>query len=158
MAMDLVPLPRLVCPMKSHPYLQGSLFAMVVAGLFGSAPAAEGEWEQWFKDGLGDAKVVSGVATYKVEDGVLVGTTVEGSGNTFLVKGPYKDFELEFDVKTEDAPALQAAAPRKPKAETPAPLPAPARNEAPAPPASKPRFAARPSVAFRPEAKFEPDR
>lgn len=66
------------------------------------AQKAEGGWEQWFKDGLGDAKVVSGQAQYKVEDGVLIGTTVDGSSNTFLAKGPFKDFELEFDVKVDD--------------------------------------------------------
>ena len=29
---------------------------------------------------------------------MIVGTTVEGSPNTFLCKGPFGDFELEFDV------------------------------------------------------------
>ena len=33
---------------------------------------------------LADFQVVSGTATYKVENGVLVGTTTEGSPNTFL--------------------------------------------------------------------------
>ena len=54
---------------------------------------------------------------------------------------PSVNFELEFDVKTEDAPAVQAAAPRKPKAEAPPPLPAPARDapaKAPAPSAKEP--------------------
>jgi hypothetical protein len=60
-------------------------------------------WEAWFIDGLGDAKVVSGTAAYKVENGVLIGTTVEGSPNSFLIKGPYKDFELEFEVNVDDA-------------------------------------------------------
>lgn len=78
------------------------LLLFTVASLSWTARAAEGEWEQWFKDGLGDAQVVSGVAKYEVKDGVLTGTTVEGSGNTFLTKGPYKDFELEFDVKVDD--------------------------------------------------------
>lgn len=63
---------------------------------------AQDGWQEWFKDGLGDAKIVSGTATYKVEDGVLVGTTVDGSPNTFLVKGPFKDFELQFEVKVDD--------------------------------------------------------
>jgi len=62
-----------------------------------------GGWQALFKDGLGDAKVVSGTAAYKVENGVLIGTTVDGSPNSFLIKGPYKDFELEFDVKVDDA-------------------------------------------------------
>ena len=36
-------------------------------------------------------------------DGVLVGTTTEGSPNTFLAtNAPLKDFELEFQVKVDD--------------------------------------------------------
>ncbi|MDZ4288167.1 MAG: DUF1080 domain-containing protein [Prosthecobacter sp.] len=78
------------------------LLSFSAVALSWNSCAAEGEWEQWFKDGLGDAQVVSGVAKYEVQDGVLVGTTVEGSGNTFLTKGPFKDFELEFDVKVDN--------------------------------------------------------
>jgi hypothetical protein len=48
--------------------------------------------------------VRSGKATYKVEDGVIVGTTAEGSGNTFLTTDrEYSDFELTFEVKVDDA-------------------------------------------------------
>jgi hypothetical protein len=46
-------------------------------------------------------KVNGGIASYKVEDGVIVGTTVEGSPNTFLCKGDFKDFVLELDVKCD---------------------------------------------------------
>jgi hypothetical protein len=48
-------------------------------------------------------KVNGGFASYKVEDGVIVGTTVEGSPNTFLCKGDYKDFALELEVKCDPA-------------------------------------------------------
>lgn len=79
------------------------LAAITVAAFSLTSYSSESEnWEFWFKDGLGDAKVVSGQATYKVENGVLIGTTTEGSPNTFLTKGPYKDFELQFDVKVDD--------------------------------------------------------
>ncbi len=61
-----------------------------------------GGWQTWFKNGLDDAKVVSGTAKYRVENGVLIGTTVDGSPNSFLIKGPYKDFELEFEVNVDD--------------------------------------------------------
>lgn len=46
----------------------------------------------------------NGTATYRVEDGCIVGTTAEGSPNSFLctVKD-YADFELKFDVKVDDA-------------------------------------------------------
>lgn len=46
-------------------------------------------------------KVNGGHASYKVEDGAIVGTTVEGSPNTFLCKGPFQDFELELEVKCD---------------------------------------------------------
>jgi hypothetical protein len=60
--------------------------------------------ENWFANGKLDGfKVVSGTASYKVENGVLVGTTVEGSPNTFLAtEKSFKDFELEFEVKVDD--------------------------------------------------------
>lgn len=85
---------------------------IIVAGLAGTvlvgshllaADSRKGGWQHWFRDGLGDARVVSGTASYKVENGVLIGTTVEGSPNSFLIKGPYRDFELEFEVRTDDA-------------------------------------------------------
>ena len=38
------------------------------------------------------------MATYVVEDGAIVGTTVEGSSNTFLCRGPYSDFVFECEV------------------------------------------------------------
>jgi hypothetical protein len=46
-------------------------------------------------------EVKGGTATYKVDDGAIVGTTVEGSPNTFLCKGPFGNFELQLDVKCD---------------------------------------------------------
>ncbi|MGC3992203.1 MAG: DUF1080 domain-containing protein [Chthoniobacteraceae bacterium] len=67
-----------------------------------AASATEG-WEQWFADGKLDGfEVVSGTATYKLEDGVLVGTTTEGSPNSFLISRPVKDFELELEVNVDN--------------------------------------------------------
>ncbi|MBI5396025.1 MAG: DUF1080 domain-containing protein [Verrucomicrobia bacterium] len=65
---------------------------------------AADKWENWFANGKLDGfQVVSGNACYKVENGVLVGTTVEGSPNTFLATAkPCKDFELQFEVKVDD--------------------------------------------------------
>lgn len=85
-------------PMKIRLFLPLILSVLVVPAFV----QAEDGWQEWFKDGLGDAKVVSGQATYEVKDGVLIGTTVDGSPNTFLVKGPFKDFELQFEVKVDD--------------------------------------------------------
>jgi acetyl esterase/lipase len=45
--------------------------------------------------------VHGGTAEYTVEDGAIVGTTVEGRPNTFLCKGDYKDFALELEVKCD---------------------------------------------------------
>ena len=47
--------------------------------------------------------VKSGFATYDVKDGMITGTTVQGSGNTFLCTvNEYKDFELTFEVFLHD--------------------------------------------------------
>ena len=64
--------------------------------------AKEGGWVEWFANGMPKCQAVSGFADYTVEGGVLVGKTVDGSPNTFLIFGPFKDFELEFDVKVDD--------------------------------------------------------
>ncbi|HEX7901239.1 MAG TPA: DUF1080 domain-containing protein [Planctomycetota bacterium] len=46
----------------------------------------------------------NGTATYKVEDGCVVGRTSEGSPNSFLcTTKDYADFELKFEVKVDDA-------------------------------------------------------
>ena len=45
----------------------------------------------------------NGTATYRVEDGAIVGKTNEGSPNSFLCTDKlYGDFELEFEVKCAD--------------------------------------------------------
>lgn len=42
----------------------------------------------------------NGTATYEVKDGAILGSTAEGSPNSFLcTKREYDDFVLEFDVK-----------------------------------------------------------
>jgi len=65
--------------------------------------AYAGEWVDLF-DGktLNGWSVHSGFAKYLVEDGMIVGTTVEGSPNTFLCTGrAYGDFILELEVKCD---------------------------------------------------------
>ena len=48
-------------------------------------------------------KKVAGNANYKVQDGMIVGSTVTNSPNTFLISDKqYGDFVLELDVKIED--------------------------------------------------------
>jgi len=68
-------------------------------------PVQAEEWIPLF-DGTSfaaDWEVKSGIATYRVEDGAIVGKTEDGSPNTFLVtKAKYGNFELEFEVKVDD--------------------------------------------------------
>lgn len=48
-------------------------------------------------------KVLGGKADFTIEDGMIVGTTVANTGNTFLTtEKNYSDFILELDVKIED--------------------------------------------------------
>lgn len=48
-------------------------------------------------------RVLAGKATFAVEDGAIVGTTVANTGNTFLVTDKtYGNFILELDIKVED--------------------------------------------------------
>ena len=64
---------------------------------------AEG-WQMLF-DGktLDGWSIKSGYATYKVDNGAIVGTTVAKSPNTFLCsEEEFADFELTFDVKFDD--------------------------------------------------------
>jgi hypothetical protein len=61
---------------------------------------AASDWVSLF-DGksIGNWEVKGGTAKYHVENGVIVGTTVEGSKNTFLsTKRDYADFELQLEV------------------------------------------------------------
>ncbi|MCA9128987.1 MAG: DUF1080 domain-containing protein [Planctomycetales bacterium] len=45
----------------------------------------------------------NGTAKYEVTDGMIVGTTVEGSWNSFLcTEKEYSDFQLEFEVRVDD--------------------------------------------------------
>ena len=84
-------------------------FLCVCLMLSTSVPSLLNGQEAW--QALFDGKsldgwtVKSGFATYRVEDhGIIVGTTAEGSGNTFLcTENEYGDFELEFEVKVDDS-------------------------------------------------------
>jgi hypothetical protein len=65
----------------------------------GAAPAAEERWVSLF-DGqtLDGWTVQGGKASFKVENGTIVGTSSDGGRNTFLCRGDYGDFALEFEV------------------------------------------------------------
>lgn len=89
--------------MKKHQYL---ILTAVLAGSFLSTQAqTKSGWINLF-DGktLKGWKQPVGKATYSVEDGQIVGTTVAGSPNSFLVtEKEYGDFILEMDAKVDNA-------------------------------------------------------
>ncbi len=65
-------------------------------------PMEEG-WVQLFNGkNLDGWKQINGKATYEVDNGTILGTTVKGSPNSFLCpKKKYSDFELKFEVKVD---------------------------------------------------------
>lgn len=74
------------------------------AACCGTCTATPGEWVDLF-----DGKTLkgwtqrNGTATYRVENGTIVGTTVKGSPNSFLCTDKlYGDFELKFEVKVDN--------------------------------------------------------
>ena len=69
-----------------------------------AAPEARSETQAWVP--LFDGETLdgwiqkNGTATYRVEDGAIVGQTAKGSPNSFLcTEAAYGDFELQFEVK-----------------------------------------------------------
>jgi hypothetical protein len=72
--------------------------------MVGEVQAGEG-WVALFDGRTLDGWVQrNGTARYRVEDGTMVGRTSESSPNSFLAtEQTYGDFELEFEVKVDDA-------------------------------------------------------
>jgi hypothetical protein len=79
-----------------------ALLALIAS--LGNARAAEG-WVSLFDGRTLDGWAQrNGTASYRVADGAIVGRTSEGSPNSFLTTARiYGDFELEFEVRVEDA-------------------------------------------------------
>jgi hypothetical protein len=77
---------------------------LLAISCYATTAVADDGWMPLF-DGrsLDGWKVHGGFASYKVENGAIVGTTVEGSPNTFLCKGDFSDFVLELEVKCDPA-------------------------------------------------------
>jgi len=75
------------------------LFILILCGLSVETYAQE-PWSPLFNGrNLKGWKQLNGTAKYKVKDGMLTGTTVVGSPNSFLcTTTDYSDFILEFDV------------------------------------------------------------
>jgi len=83
----------------------GVVMAAAISGWMAAAcGAAEEGWVSLFDGKNLDGWVQrNGTATYRVENGAIVGKTSEGSPNSFLcTKKDYGDFELKFEVKVDD--------------------------------------------------------
>ena len=81
-----------------------TMFNWITANLArDAAKAKKAGWTLLFNSqSLDNFEVKSGFATYETKNGSIVGTTVEGSGNSFLcTKKEYGDFELQFDVRLD---------------------------------------------------------
>ena len=67
-----------------------------------SLPAFAGDWVQLSggSHSLDEWTKIGGEATYVIKDGVITGTTGPGK-NTFLTRGPYSNFVLEFEVRCD---------------------------------------------------------
>lgn len=91
-------------PQFSHPDTEAMILSFFDQHLKkGSTAAADSALVPLF-DGktLDGWTIEGGSATYRVEDGVIVGKTTEGSPNTFLcTKKTYGDFELQVELKCD---------------------------------------------------------
>lgn len=67
-------------------------------------PETDPGWVTLFNgENLDGWEQINGTAKYEVEEGVIVGTTAEGSPNSFLcTKQYYSNFMLEFEVLVDD--------------------------------------------------------
>lgn len=79
--------------------------ALIAVSVALQSNADEAPWKSLF-DGetLEGWEQRNGTASYRIEDGAIIGKTNEGSPNSFLcTKELYGDFELEFEVKVDNA-------------------------------------------------------
>lgn len=75
-----------------------SCFVLVMTSI---SLCAAGDWVSLSDgDSLDGWKKLGGGATYTIKDGVITGTTGLGK-NTFLTRGPFGDFDLEFEVRCD---------------------------------------------------------
>jgi len=85
--------------MKTHLHTIAAASALALATCFATAADMIPLFDGKTLDGWA---VKSGTASYKVDGGTIVGTTIVGSPNTFLcTKKTFGDFVLEFEVKCD---------------------------------------------------------
>lgn len=82
------------------------LSAIIAVTIFSNTTSAQENVSQWqilFNGTNLDGWVQrNGTATYRVEDGQIIGRTGEGNTNAFLcTEKEYSDFELEFEVRVD---------------------------------------------------------
>jgi hypothetical protein len=84
--------------------MKRSILTLAILAMSGMAIAQQAGWTSLFNGKTLDGwKKLAGTAEFSVEDGAIVGTTANNSGNTFLVTdAAYGDFILEMDVKIAD--------------------------------------------------------
>jgi hypothetical protein len=78
---------------------KSTLIFTIIALLLISASCKDGQWENLLKNDLSDWEQLNGKAPFIVEKGVVTGTTVPDSPNSFICTNKeYGDFILEFDT------------------------------------------------------------
>ena len=87
---------------RRHAYL--ALMFLCAMGAHDAQAVAEDGWVSLFNGkNLDGWEQQNGTATYRVEGGVVIGKTAEGSPNSFMcTKQHYADFELTFEVKVDN--------------------------------------------------------
>jgi len=76
---------------------KSTLIFTIIALLLISAGCKDGQWKKLVKNDLSGWEQLNGTAPFKVEKGVVTGTTVLDSPNSFLcTKEKFGDFILEF--------------------------------------------------------------
>ncbi|OIR00729.1 hypothetical protein GALL_172540 [mine drainage metagenome] len=85
--------------------LKQILTIIIVAASLNLSAQQNQQWESLFNGkNLDGWKIINGSAKYEVKDGMIVGTTVAGSPNSFLAtEKTFGDFILEFEFKLSDA-------------------------------------------------------
>jgi hypothetical protein len=91
-------------PVMRNPPASFVVFALLLPMVSGPALAQDGDWIALFDGATLDGWTQhNGTATYRVEDGAIVGRTTPGSPNAFLcTERFFEDFELRFEVKVDD--------------------------------------------------------